>query len=232
MSRAKWYRKRRETSAKPANSTLKNGGGGETGPKPALLSSGGFTPISSERKQGASEGDGGRWEGGVYLTERWIAARERLCGWRHNRPRSTNCPHWSVEEMPPGNNAAAVFKPEARSAITNGSVLLPDVDGRSLWVRRFRDLLALHLDDLGGADIASEAQKAIARRAACLIVELERLEQRFATQGASEGGQLDQYQRVSNTLRRLLESLGLERRQRDVTPGVRQYVAVKAAAAE
>jgi hypothetical protein len=133
--------------------------------------------------------------------------------------------------MPPDNprtsNASAVSKPEARSRVTNGKVLLPDVDERSLWVRRFRDLLALHLGDLGGADIASEAEKAIARRAACLIVELEQLEQKFATQGASEGGQLDQYQRVSNTLRRLLESLGLERRQRDVTPTptVDRYVA-------
>jgi hypothetical protein len=127
--------------------------------------------------------------------------------------------------MPPDSNAAATFKPEARSAVTNGSSLLPNVDGRSLWVRRFRDLLALHLADLGGADIASEAEKAIARRVACLTVELETLEQRFATQGASEGGQLDQYQRVSNTLRRLLESLGLDRRQRDVTPTVDRYLA-------
>jgi len=132
-----------------------------------------------------------------------------------------------MKNHPPTNNAAATFKPEARSAITNDSCLLPGIDGRSQWVRRFRDLLALHLSDLGGADIASEAEKAIARRAAVLIVELEQLEQKFATQGASEGGQLDQYQRVSNTLRRLLESLGLERRQRDVTPTptVDRYVA-------
>jgi hypothetical protein len=127
------------------------------------------------------------------------------------------------------SDASAVSKPEARSAVTNGSSLLPNVDGRSLWVRRFRDLLALHLSDLGGADNISEAQKAIARRAAVLIVELEQLEQKFATQGASEGGQLDQYQRVSNTLRRLLESLGLERRSRDVTPKLTEYLAGKAA---
>jgi hypothetical protein len=132
-----------------------------------------------------------------------------------------------MKNNPRTSNASAVSKPEARSRITNGKVLLPDVDERSLWVRRFRDLLALHLGDLGGADVASEAEKAIARRAACLIVELEQLEQKFATQGASEGGQLDQYQRVSNTLRRLLESLGLERRPRDVTPTptVDRYVA-------
>jgi hypothetical protein len=83
---------------------------------------------------------------------------------------------------------------------------------------------ALHLSDLGGQANVSEAEKAIARRAACLIVELEQMEQKFATQGQSEGAQLDQYQRVSNTLRRLLESLGLERRQRDVTPSVAQYL--------
>ena len=129
--------------------------------------------------------------------------------------------------MPPNRKPSTIYKPEARSRITNGVGLLPDVDERSLWVRRFRDLLALHLSDLGGPDIASEAEKAIARRAACLIVELEQLEQKFATQGASEGGQLDQYQRCANTLRRLLESLGLERRQRDVTPTptVDRYVA-------
>jgi len=132
----------------------------------------------------------------------------------------------TMKDHLPTNNAPGMFKPEARSAVTNGSSLLPDVDGRSQWVRRFRDLLALHLGDLGGADVASEAEKAIARRAACLIVELEGLEQKFPTQGASEGGQLDQYQRTSNTLRRLLETLGLERRPRDVTtPTVAQYVA-------
>jgi hypothetical protein len=129
--------------------------------------------------------------------------------------------------MPPNRKPSTIYKPEARSRITNGSEVLPDVDGRSSWVRRFRDVQALHLSDLGGQANVSEAEQAIARRAACLIVELEQLEQKFATQGASEGGQLDQYQRCANTLRRLLESLGLERRQRDVTPtaAVAQYVA-------
>jgi hypothetical protein len=129
-----------------------------------------------------------------------------------------------MKNKPRTSDASVAYKPEARSRITNGSELLPDVDGRSSWVRRFRDVQALHLSDLGGQANVSEAEKAIARRAACLIVELEQMEQKFATQGQSEGAQLDQYQRVSNTLRRLLESLGLERRQRDVTPSVAQYL--------
>jgi hypothetical protein len=37
-----------------------------------------------------------------------------------------------------------------RTRITNGKELLPGIDGRSLWARRFRDVLALHLSDLGG----------------------------------------------------------------------------------
>jgi hypothetical protein len=86
MSRATWYRNRRETSAKPANATLKNGGDGETGPKPAIFLSADLTPVSPERKQGASGVAGGHWEGGVFLTARWIAAREKACGCRHNGP--------------------------------------------------------------------------------------------------------------------------------------------------
>jgi hypothetical protein len=130
---------------------------------------------------------------------------------------------------PDGRRPLALSKPEARTRVTNGVELLPGVDERSLWVRRFRDVLSLHLADLGGADNTSEAEQAIARRAACLVVELEQLEQKFATQGASEGGQLDQYQRTSNTLRRLLESLGLKRQPRDVTPRLGEYLAGKAA---
>ena len=43
----------------------------------------------------------------------------------------------------------AVQKPSHRSRVTNGSVLLQNVDGRSGWARRMRDLMALHLSDLG-----------------------------------------------------------------------------------
>ena len=105
----------------------------------------------------------------------------------------------------------------ARSRITNGSSILPNVDGRTFWVRRFKDLNALHLSDLGGETAASEAEKALVRRATCLIVELERLEQEFALAGKATAAELDLYGRTANTLRRLLVTLGLERRARDVT---------------
>src|SRR5262249_53277962 len=123
--------------------------------------------------------------------------------------------------MPRTSARQVLRKPEARSRVTNGKCLLPGVDGRSLWSRRAYDLFALHLSDLGGADNVSEAERSIVRRAAVLEVELEQLEKRFATgdHPATEdatGNLLDRYQRCANTLRRLLESLGLERRAKDV----------------
>ena len=128
----------------------------------------------------------------------------------------------------PKRPRTGIYKPMARSRVTNGRDLLPNIDHRTLWVRRFRDVLALHLSDLGGENLVSEAEKAIVRRAACLIVELEQLERNFALNGCSSSTQLLEYGRASNTLRRLLETVGLQRRSRDVTPSLDEYLRQKA----
>jgi hypothetical protein len=104
-----------------------------------------------------------------------------------------------------------------RSKITNGTQLIPGVDQRSAWVRRAKDLIREYLADLGGFDNVSAAERSIVRRCACLTVELERLEQRFATAGEASADALDLYGRTSSTLRRLHEAVGLQRRPRDVT---------------
>jgi hypothetical protein len=108
--------------------------------------------------------------------------------------------------------------------MTNGSVFVPGVDQRSTWIRRARDLIELHTNDLGGSDRLSEAERSIVRRAAVISTELERMEAKFATDDPSPTA-LDLYQRLANSLRRLLESVGLERRPRDVTPDLNAYVA-------
>ena len=106
-----------------------------------------------------------------------------------------------------------------RSRITNALGLLPSVDGRSTWARRMHDLLYLHLSDLGGEDNCSEAEKALARRAACLIVELEHMEMRFAmAEHGADPDELKTYQMCTNTMRRCLESLGLKRRAKTIGP--------------
>ena len=100
-------------------------------------------------------------------------------------------------------------KSSFRAAVTNGARILPKkiVDGRSLWARRFHDVLALHTQDLGGDGNITEAERAILRRAATLIVELEKLEVSFAL-GNNAGYLIDRYQRCANTLRRLSSTLG------------------------
>lgn len=126
--------------------------------------------------------------------------------------------------MPTTRTTEKARKPQARSRVSNGSTVLPGVDGRSTWVRRLRDLIALHLSDLGGEDAVSEAERSIVRRASTLEVELERLEAKFATSGEADAADLDLYQRTSNTMRRHLESVGLQRRAKDVTPDLATYV--------
>jgi hypothetical protein len=113
----------------------------------------------------------------------------------------------------------------ARSRVSNRSHILPGVDGRSTWVRRLRDLVNLHTADLGGEAVTSEAERSIIRRAATLTVELERLELKFATAGEADSIDLELYQRTANSLRRMLETIGIKRVPRDITPPLRDYLA-------
>lgn len=124
--------------------------------------------------------------------------------------------------------SGAPRKPTQRSRVTNGkSLFVRGGDGRGPWARRMRDIVEAHVSDIGGSDNASQAELSIIRRIATLTVELERIEAKFAV---GEGdGDLDLYQRVASSQRRLLESIGLQRRARDVQT-LEQYVAERYAA--
>ena len=98
-----------------------------------------------------------------------------------------------------------------RSAVTNGSALLRRIDGRSIWARRYRDIHAGLISDLGGNSAPiGEAQKLLVRKTALLALELERRESRFAENGA-EDAELEIYNRVVGGLRRLAETLNIHR---------------------
>ena len=119
-----------------------------------------------------------------------------------------------------GSADVAPAKPYARSRVTNGSSLLPTVDGRSIWARLMRDQLAALLAHCGGN--VSETMRATCRRAAALEAELVHLEDAFARAHA-EGGEpdasaLDLYGRLADRQRRLHEVLGWQRTPRDITP--------------
>ena len=102
-----------------------------------------------------------------------------------------------------------------RSAVTNGRKLFVAGDGNSAWSRRYRDLIAGHVSDLGGSDVLSEAQKSLVRRVATIELELEQMDGKLSMGDEID---LDAYGRATNTLRRTLETLGIDRQQKDVTP--------------
>ena len=64
------------------------------------------------------------------------------------------------------NTAPVAARPrQLRSATTNGNrPFVLGGDGRGTWVRRWRDLTDLHVSDLGGPDLCSEAQLSLCRR--------------------------------------------------------------------
>jgi len=110
---------------------------------------------------------------------------------------------------------------KVRAAVSNGALLLRDnTDGRLAWTRRLRDLTADHVSDLGGKDMISASEMVLIRRAAMLCLQLEMMECNWAAKNDGEASpkQIEVYQRAVNTLKRCLETLGLKRRPRDVTP--------------
>jgi hypothetical protein len=109
-----------------------------------------------------------------------------------------------------------------RSAVTSGRQLFIEGNPHSAWSRRFHDLVLGHVGDLGGADLLSEAQFSLIRRAAAIECELERLDARLS---AGEPVDLDSYGRCAGHLRRLFETIGVERRSRDVTPSLADIAA-------
>jgi hypothetical protein len=104
--------------------------------------------------------------------------------------------------------------------VTNGRRLFVDGDGNSAWSRRFRDLVVGHVGDMGGRAVLSEAQVSLIKRASALECELEGMEGRLSK---GEDVDLDSYQRAASALRRILESLGLDRVARDVTLDVPSF---------
>jgi hypothetical protein len=97
-----------------------------------------------------------------------------------------------------------------RSSVTNGTRLfaIAGIDGRSQTSRRFRDLVEVMTIDLGGPDLMSEAKRQLIRRAATLSIMAEAIE---ADVVRDLGFDILNYGTVCDRLRRILESLGLDR---------------------
>ncbi|TIT32523.1 MAG: hypothetical protein E5W76_26635 [Mesorhizobium sp.] len=98
-----------------------------------------------------------------------------------------------------------------QSRVTKGKELLPGIDGRTTWARRLHDLVANHVMDLGGSTHVTQSQFALIRAAATTTIILEKWELQFATQDNISVADLLGYQTTLNSLRRVLETLGLQR---------------------
>jgi hypothetical protein len=113
-------------------------------------------------------------------------------------------------------------KSHARSRVSNGTDVLPGVDGRSLIARRYRDICAAIATDQGGAERLSETRLQLIRRFAAAACLAEAMEARLAN-----GEQIDlaEHAQLASTLVRIAQRIGIDRLPRDVTQTLSQYLA-------
>jgi hypothetical protein len=124
-----------------------------------------------------------------------------------------------------GNAALAPRKSTARSRVSNGSDLLPGIDGRSATARRYRDICGAILVDQGGIDQCSESRKQLVRRFAAAAVLAENLEAALAR---GEDIDINQHALLCSTLTRLAVRIGINRTPRDLTPTLSEYLHARA----
>jgi hypothetical protein len=103
--------------------------------------------------------------------------------------------------------------------------------GMSSWNRTVRNVNQSMTEHLGGADFVSVPESLIIRRVAVFEAELILMEQRIAVDRHAgkepDEKYLDLYSRLANGQRRFLESVGMKRLPRDVTPSLSAYIEAK-----
>jgi hypothetical protein len=126
-----------------------------------------------------------------------------------------------AQRKPIGSKPVRGRKVYGRSRISNGHDVLPDVDGRSVIARRYRDIAnAIFVDQSGGADQCSGARKQLIRRFAAAVL-AEQMESRLAN---GEQINIQEHATLSSTLVRLAQRIGIDRVARDVTPSLDEYL--------
>jgi hypothetical protein len=111
--------------------------------------------------------------------------------------------------------------PPSKSSGKMRLLTLGHLDGRTAAARRARELIEAIELDLGGGDRVSEGTRQLVQRAAVLGAYIENCEALWL------GGQvvdLPDYLAAINAQRRVLATIGLDRRPRNVTPSVAEYV--------
>jgi hypothetical protein len=123
------------------------------------------------------------------------------------------------------SRTAVVTKPPTvRAAVSNGSHLLPGIDGRSASARRYRDLVTDLAGDLGGETALTSAELALVRQAAATTMRAEQL-QAAIVRGESVAS--DELVRLSNASARILVALRGKRQARAKGQRLKEYLAAR-----
>src|SRR3954451_25124782 len=100
--------------------------------------------------------------------------------------------------------------------------------GMTAWRRDVRKTAARMAEHLGGEDVITTPESLIIRRVAVFEAELKLMEVKIALDRHAgkepEPSYLDLYSRLANGQRRFLESVGMKRVPKDVTPSLEEYI--------
>jgi hypothetical protein len=127
----------------------------------------------------------------------------------------------SVEVAPRSSAGRRKPAPAQRSRITNGKELLPGLDMRTALARRFRDITSAIFTDQGGEDQCTESRKQLIRRFAAAAVIAEQMEAKL---GDGEEIDIQKHALLCSSLVRLCGRIGINRRLKDVTPALPDYL--------
>jgi hypothetical protein len=127
-----------------------------------------------------------------------------------------------LETALPVRPAVAPRPLTVRSSVTNDPLSIRGVDGRTDEARRFRDLVIAFVDDLGGVEQASEADKALARQAAAAVVASEKVQARII---AGDTVDLEQATRFANIAGRHLSALRTRHKPAKTGPSLAAIIA-------
>ena len=96
---------------------------------------------------------------------------------------------------------------------------LEQLDGRTIAAKQAREVISSIEADLGGRESISTARRALIENAAVLGAVVQDMGAKWIS---GEQIDLNLYSTLSNTRRRLLESIGLDFRAKDITPSIDQ----------
>ena len=107
------------------------------------------------------------------------------------------------------------------SRVSNGMALFHNVDARTALGRRYRDIVAAVVQDQGGQDHIAEARLQLCRRFAAAALLAEQMEAQLVS-----GEQIDiqEHALLCSSLVRIAMRLGIDRKAKDITPSLSQYL--------